>query len=463
MPTVLWFRRDLRLADQPALYRATRDAAAAGDATVALFVLDEALLRPAGRPRQAFLFRCLRELDAALDGRLVVRRGDPVAVVPALAREVGASAVHVTADTGPYGAARDEQVAAALACLEPTVAFVRIGSPYAVSPGRLRPANHDEFRVFTPFYRAWHEHGWPPPAPAPHPSQLRWATGVATEPIPADPDLGDLRLPAAGERAALAAWERFQETLPRYARERDRPDRSTTSGLSVYLKFGCLHPRTLLHALPPGEESSQAFRRQLAWREFYAYVLHLHPASARTDLSPRLAGMVYDSGAEADARFRAWTEGRTGYPFVDAGMRQLAAEGWMHNRARLVAASFLVKDLHLPWTRGARHFLSLLVDGDLASNNHGWQWVAGSGNDATPYVRVFNPVAQAERFDPEGNYVRRYLPELRSVAGAAVHRPWELPEGPPGGYPLPIVDHARERQEAIDRFHALGTGATGRR
>ncbi|MHB8452578.1 MAG: cryptochrome/photolyase family protein [Mycobacteriales bacterium] len=456
MPTLLWFRRDLRLDDHPALYRAARDAAATGDATVALFVLDDALLRPAGRPRQAFLYRCLRDLNAALEGQLVVRQGNPVDVVPAVASEVGATAVHVSADTGPYGSMRDDQVQTALAALDPEVAFVRTGSPYAISPGRLKPTGqHDEFRVFSPFYRAWHEHGWP--APAPRPAQLRWAAGIPTQEIPPDPDLGDLRLPEAGEAAAAAAWERFQRALPSYAQDRDRPDRPATSGLSVYLKFGCLHPRTLLHALPPGEEGSLAFRRQLAWREFYAYILYRHPDSARADLSPRLAGMVYNTGPEADARFLAWTEGRTGYPLVDAGMRQLATEGWMHNRARLVTASFLVKDLHLPWTRGARHFLSLLADGDLASNSHGWQWVAGSGTDAAPYVRVFNPVVQAERCDPEGNYVRRYLPELRSVAGRAVHRPWDLPGGPPGGYPLPIVDHARERQEAVDRFHALGT------
>jgi deoxyribodipyrimidine photo-lyase len=165
--------------------------------------------------------------------------------------------------------------------------------------------------------------------------------------------------------------------------------------------------------------------------------------------------MAVDDGPEADAAFAAWAVGRTGYPIVDAGMRQLAAEGWMHNRVRMIVASFLVKDLHLDWSRGARHFMALLVDGDLASNHHGWQWVAGTGTDAAPYFRVFNPVTQGERHDPHGDYVRRWVPELRSTAGSRVHRPWTLGDGPPAGYPPPIVDHAQERAEALRRYAAV--------
>ena len=196
------------------------------------------------------------------------------------------------------------------------------------------------------------------------------------------------------------------------------------------------------------------FRKEIAWREFYADVLHHAPASARTWLDPRFGQMQHDADADADARFAAWCEGRTGFPFVDAGMRQLLAEGWMHNRVRMVVASFLVKDLHLPWQRGARWFMRHLRDGDLASNQHGWQWTAGSGTDAAPYFRVFNPVTQGLRFDPDGDYVRRYVPELRALPGSAAHEPWKHPSLGLD-YPNPVVDHGEERAESLRRYAAL--------
>jgi deoxyribodipyrimidine photo-lyase len=198
----------------------------------------------------------------------------------------------------------------------------------------------------------------------------------------------------------------------------------------------------------------------LCWREFYADVLWHRPDTAHQAFLPEMRAMEVATGRGTDERFRAWAEGRTGYPIVDAAMRQLVAEGWMHNRARMIVASFLVKDLHLDWTRGARWFMDHLVDGDLASNQHGWQWVAGTGTDAAPYVRVFNPTSQGERYDPAGDYVRRYVPELRDVAGKAIHRPWDLPGGPPPGYPPRIVDHAEEREEALRRFEAVRSLAT---
>ena len=223
------------------------------------------------------------------------------------------------------------------------------------------------------------------------------------------------------------------------------------------LKFGEVHPRTLLADLArspaAGSPGATTFVTELAWREFYADVLWHHPASAWSDLRP-MAGMVYD---EPSAGFEAWRAGRTGFPFVDAGMRQLAATGWMHNRVRMVTASFLVKDLHVWWPHGARHFMALLADGDLASNSHGWQWCAGTGTDAAPYFRVFNPVGQGLRFDPDGAYVRRWVPELAHVPGAAAHEPWRHPRGYAASYPTRILDHAVEREEALRRYAATRT------
>jgi deoxyribodipyrimidine photo-lyase len=444
---VWWVRRDLRLADNPALLAAARD-----DATVLpLFVLDPALSTPAGAPRQAYLLRSLRALDDDLGGALHVRGGDPVTVLPRVAELAGASEVHVAADHGPYGSRRDAAVEQALA--ERGIALVRTGSPYAVAPGRVRKGDGTPYRVFTPFHRAWAGHGWRSPAGGA--DRVRWAALDGAEALPAEPDLGALVLPPAGERAATERWLAFADTdLDDYASTRDRPDLDRTSRLSVHLKFGELHPRTLLAELGdrPGHET---FRRELAWREFYADVLHHQPGSARSYLQPPLAAMEHDTGPLAEQRLAAWQAGRTGYPFVDAGMRQLLAEGWVHNRVRMVVASFLVKDLHLEWTLGARWFLRHLVDGDLASNQHGWQWVAGTGTDAAPYHRVFNPVGQGLRFDPDGAYVRRYLPELRGVPGPAVHEPWRLPGGSPSGYPDPIVDHSVERTEALRRYRQV--------
>jgi deoxyribodipyrimidine photo-lyase len=447
--SVLWFRRDLRLSDNPALLTA-RDAAGRDGAVLPVFVLDDALRRPSGAPRLAFLYGCLRALDEALDGRLVVLRGKPENVVPRVAREVGAGSVHVAADFGPYGRERDEQVATELSVLPEGVELVRTGSPYAVAPGRVRKEDGTPFRVYSPFYRAWRRHGWRAPA---RPASVRWLSGVDGTDVPGDPPLpGRLRLPEAGEAAALARWADFRDTALRgYADDRDRPDRPGTSRLSAHLKYGTVHPRTLLAGLDDGA-GAETFRKELAWREFYADVLWHEPASARECLNARFRSLQVDTDAD---RFRAWAEGRTGYPIVDAGMRQLRAEAWVHNRVRMIVASFLVKDLHLDWTLGAREFLRHLVDGDLASNNHGWQWVAGCGTDAAPFHRVFNPVTQGRKFDPDGDYVRRHVPELREVGGAAVHEPWDLPGGPPEGYPDRIVDHAEARTEALARYERV--------
>jgi deoxyribodipyrimidine photo-lyase len=445
----MWFRRDLRLSDNPALVAAVRHAGPDGE-VVGLFCRDPYLEGSSGAPRRAFLAGCLAALDRDLGGRLVVRTGRPEEVVPELATSAGAGAVFIAGDFGPYGRRRDRRVADQLG--RRGVPLVSVGSPYAVSPGEVLTRAAEPFKVFTPFSRAWRAHGWAEPLRSP--GRITWARGFGSDGPPAVPVTGP-DLPEAGEQAAKRAARRFfAGPLDRYAEARDRPDLDVTSRLSPYLKWGCLHPRQLLAKL--GRSAAHdAFRSELCWREFYADVLWHRPDTVSQALIPAMRRMEVDVGPEADAAFAAWAEGRTGYPIVDAGMRQLAAEGWMHNRVRMIVASFLVKDLHVDWSRGARHFMAQLVDGDLASNHHGWQWVAGTGTDAAPYFRVFNPVTQAERYDPEGDYVRRWVPELRSLAGAGVHRPWTHEGGPPAGYPMPIVDHADERAEALRRYAAV--------
>ena len=295
------------------------------------------------------------------------------------------------------------------------------------------------------------------------PASPRWATGLRSEPVPQGPDLGGATILAPGEEAGLRRLADFADRVTAYARGRDFPAEDATSRLSAYLKFGCVHPRQALDAVKNHRgQGAERFRTELAWRDFYASVLAAFPDSARHSLRPEMAAMKLDTGPDADRRFEAWAEGRTGYPIVDAGMRQLKAEAWMHNRVRMIVASFLVKDLHLDWVRGADLFMDRLQDGDLASNNHGWQWVAGTGTDPAPYFRIFNPTSQGKRFDPAGDYVRRWVPELRQVAGAAVHEPWRLGGGPPWGYPLPIVDHGEERKEALARYGAIREHTTER-
>ena len=450
--TVLWFRRDLRLSDHPALVAAV-EAARPDGRVVALFCIDDRLWAPAGDNRRAFLVGCLRALDESIGGRLVVRTGDPTVVVPAVAAEVGAAQVFVTGDHGPYGIARDAAVSRALAAAGR--ALVAVGSAYAVEPATVRTGSGEPYKVFTPFSKAWGVHGWPAPVRAP--GALPWATGLASDGVP-EPPVVNTALPEPGEAAAKKAARRFVDgDLAAYDEQRDDPGLDATSRLSPYLKWGCIHPRQLLARLDRSE-SHRAFRKELCWREFYADVLYHRPDTARRPVVHRMARLEVDAGAAADAAFEAWCAGRTGYPMVDAGMRQLLAEGWMHNRVRMLTASFLVKDLHLDWTRGARWFMRHLVDGDLASNQHGWQWVAGTGTDAAPFVRVFNPVAQGERFDPLGEYVQRWVPELAGVSLRYVHRPWDDPAGLPEGYPPPIADHADEREEALRRYAAMRRG-----
>lgn len=450
-PAIMWFRRDLRLADNPALL-----AAASSGPLIAVFVLDPALCDHAGAARLTFLHSALRDLDQnlrALGGKLTLRAGRPEVEIPALARRIGAGSVHVAADFGPYGARRDSLVADTLAASG--VTLVRTGSPYAVAPGRVVNAAGEPYRVFTPFYRAWRRHGWRLPAHTLD-SVTSWAV-CDSDPLPGSLTAGPNGAPidgdGPGESGAAARWATFRAAdLAFYPQRRNQPSVDGTSYLSAHLKFGTIHPRTLLADLGPDDD---AFARQIAWREFYAAVLHFWPHSARDYFQPAMADLPWAHGTVADEHFDAWQRGRTGYPLVDAGMRQLVATGWMHNRVRMVTASFLVKDLHIDWRRGARHFMRYLVDGDLANNQHGWQWVAGTGTDAAPYFRVINPTTQAKRFDPSGDYIRRWVPELHSLPATEIHTPWTRGGGLPAGYPQPIVDHSEERRILLADYEAL--------
>jgi deoxyribodipyrimidine photo-lyase len=445
MPTsIMWFRRDLRLADHPAL-----TSAAADGPVVGLFVVDPRLWDSAGGARRAWVAASVLALRDATDGALVVRFGEPATVLPQVADAVGAGVVHVTGETTPYGRARDARVAAALARHdvrgEPT------GTPYAVDPDQVRTQQGGPYQVFTPFARAWREHGWPVPLPVPD---------IAWHRLPEDEAIARLerargeavaRMPEPGEEAAHRRFGEFLDhDLDDYDTARDLPGDDRTSRISPYLKIGAVHPRQLLAGLADHDGvDADRFVTELAWREFYADVLWHHPRSSWSDLRP--LALSYDDPGDA---LDAWRDGMTGYPLVDAGMRQLRHEGWMHNRVRMITASFLTKDLHMWWSVGARHFLDHLVDGDIASNNHGWQWVAGTGTDAAPYFRVFNPVSQGRKFDPEGDYVRRWVPELGHLPGAAAHEPWRHEDGYARGYPPRLVDHGDERRDALARYAA---------
>jgi deoxyribodipyrimidine photo-lyase len=444
-PILLWLRRDLRLGDLPPLL------AAEGRHVLACFVLDPALEASAGERRLSFLFDSLRDVQDQLDGTLLVVRGEPEVRIPKIVDAIDAEAVHVTGDFAPYGRRRDTKVAEALG----DIPLRAEGSPYAVSPGRVSKDDGEPYRVFTPYFRTWKEHGRRAPADT-GPGSATWidpgdVTGVKGITIPTSPVALDI---AAGERAAHKRFTEFiDDGVLGYEQDRNRPDLEASSRMSAYLKYGNIHPRSLLAELEKSEGAGQAaYIRELAFRDFYADVLYQRPDSVWWNLNKKFDGMDHDSGPDADADFDAWREGKTGFPIVDAGMRQLAGSGFMHNRLRMIVASFLVKDLHLPWQRGAAWFLDQLIDGDMASNQHGWQWVAGSGTDAAPYFRVFNPTTQGKKFDPSGDYVRRWVPELRAISGATVHEPGALR---PDDYPEPIVDHSAQRKVALDRYNSL--------
>jgi deoxyribodipyrimidine photo-lyase len=441
---VVLFTRDLRMHDHPALAAAV-DAA---DTVVPLFVLDRALLASFGAPnRVAFLLDSLRDISSSLrehGGALFVRAGDVVDEAMRVALEAKAEAIFVSEDVSAFAQARERRLARA--CDEGGLELRVMPGVTVIPPGDLAPSGGEGYRVFTPYWRRWCEAPRRPLAPTPR--AVAVPAALARGRLPALAAIAGTRvasdLPAGGESAGVKLVEAWLASgVGDYDELHDDLAADATSHISPYLHFGCLSPLAVAERTR-GHAGAEPFVRQLCWRDFYAQLLALRPDSSRHDFRPR-----GDSWRTDEAGLAAWKEGRTGLPIVDAGMRQLAREGSMHNRARLLTASFLTKDLYVDWRAGAAHFFDLLVDGDVANNVGNWQWVAGTGVDTRPN-RVFNPIAQAKRFDPAGDYVRRYVPELAGVAGFAVHEPWKLAQQP-AGYPEPIVDHG----EAVARLRAI--------
>ena len=463
MTAVLWLRRDLRVHDHPALRAAT----SGHERVVPVFCLDDRLLhgRFASGPRTQFLLESLSDLDDSLrrrGGGLVIRRGPPERELPALAREVGADEVHFTGDLTPFARRRGERVLEALrdARIE---SRAHPGLTVADDVTAITTKAGKPYTVFSPFHRAWLEA--PRREVVPAPRKLTLPSGGRKGKVPKLSELGleqEVEDPVrGGESAGRRRMNTFlREVVDRYATDHDALGRDRTSRLSPYLHLGCVSAREIEERLP-GRKGPQAFRRQLCWRDFYHQVIYHFPDNARDEFQERYRRSLAWTGGEDE--FRAWAEGRTGYPLVDAGMRQLRREGFMHNRARLVVGSFLTKDLGIDWRRGEAWFMRLLLDGDEANNNGNWQWIASVGVDPQPYFRrIYNPARHMERFDPDGAYIRRYVPELRDVPDEHLAEPWDMPpevqraSGCVIGedYPHPIVDHRVARQEAMERYRS---------
>ncbi|MFD4635548.1 cryptochrome/photolyase family protein [Streptomyces sp. NPDC058284] len=447
--SVVLFTSDLRVHDHPPLRAAVKRA----DAVVPLFVLDRTIggLGGSGPNREAFLADCLTDLDRRLrdrGGRLVVRAGDPVDEVRAVVRATDADEVHMAAGVSRYAHTREKRLRAALEA-DGKHLHVHDAVITAVEPGAVTPAGSGHFAVFTPYYRRWSAQGVRAVLAAPR--TVRVPDDVRSDPLPARDRVKGLSpgLAEGGESAGRARWKAWlRDGIDRYDKTHDDLAGDATSRLSPHLHFGTLSGAELVR--DAGRRTSRGaedFVRQLCWRDFHHQVLAARPDAATADYRTR--GDRWRSEESAREDIAAWQEGRTGYPIVDAAMRQLLHEGWMHNRGRLLTASFLAKTLYVDWRVGARHFRRLLVDGDLANNQLNWQWVAGTGTDSRPN-RVLNPVLQAKRYDPDGAYVRRWVPELGELRGPAVHEPWKLraAERARYDYPEPLVELA----DGLSRF-----------
>ncbi len=457
-PAIIWFRRDLRLHDHPALGAAVET----GDgAVVPLYVLDPRLLggRFASPNRTWFLLGALRALAADLadlGAPLVIRVGDPAAVVPAIVRATGARHVFVSRDHAPFGRARDRRVAGILGGLPAPVRLHMRSGDLVHEPETVATSDGRPYEVYSPFRRAWERlpiRSTLPPPPAGlrgHGVEPGGIPDLASLGLGRDPTAEPAALPEPGEAAARRRLERWLERgLGTYHETRDRLDLADgTSRLSTDLHFGLLSATEIVERVlaAAAGDGRRVFLNELVWREFYAHVLFHRPSVRHAAFRPAFDAVEWSSDAAA---FDAWRAGRTGYPVVDAAMRQLQATGWLPNRARMIAASFLTKDLLIDWRAGEAHFMRHLVDGDVASNNGGWQWCASTGTDPQPYFRIFNPVSQGRRFDPDGRYVRRWVAELADVPTDAIHDP-----GPHPGtdYPSAIVDHAVARVRALAAY-----------
>ena len=452
------FTRDLRVRDHPALSAAVRE----HDAIVPAFVFDSQLLRGscAAPNRLAFLLDCLSDLDRSLGERgtrLLVRQGEVIDEAMKLVHRWGITAIYMSADVTPYAQHRHALLAAA--CQRQRIELRTFPGVTVVPAGELTPTGGDHYRVFTPYWRVWSSLAVAPLLQAPR--RIGGPAGARRRAV-ALPKLSSLtsakaspQLQAGGESAArvqLARW--LRGPIDGYEGGHDDLAAEATSRLSAHLHFGCISPRTVLVRSRGHAAGGEAFARQLCWRDFHHQVLAARPELPHADYRPR-----GDRWRRDERSSDAWRDGLTGYPVVDAGMRQLAQEGFMHNRARLIVASFLTKLLYVDWRTGAAHFARLLIDADVANNVGNWQWVAGTGNDTRPN-RVLNPMRQAERFDPRGDYVRRHVPELASIPGRAVHQPWLL--GPARAridYPEPLLDHRAAAAELRARRYGSNSPA----
>ncbi|MEV7415590.1 deoxyribodipyrimidine photo-lyase [Streptomyces sp. NPDC089919] len=454
-PSVVLYTSDLRLHDHPPL----RAALAAGGPVVPLFVTDPGVAAAgfAVPNRLAFLADCLADLDAGLrarGGRLVLRTGDPVAEVCAAVRESGAREVHLAAGASGYAQAREDRLRDALAA-QGCALHVHDAVITAVAPGELLPAGSDHYAVFSAYFKRWATAALRRPVAAPR--KVPVPDGLSSAPLPARSKVTGTSpgLAPGGEdaaRARLTGW--LRGAVDGYEEGHDDLGGDRTSRLSPHLHFGTLSAaEAVARARSRGGPGAEAFVRQLCWRDFHHQLLAARPEAATADYRPRHDR--WRTGGAAREETEAWRAGRTGYPMVDAAMRQLAHEGWLHNRGRMLAASFLAKTLYVDWRVGARHFLDLLVDGDVANNQLNWQWVAGTGTDTRPN-RVLNPVRQGLRYDPEGRYVHRWVPELADLPAPLVHQPWKLPAAERArlDYPEPVVDLA----DALARFKAARSG-----
>jgi deoxyribodipyrimidine photo-lyase len=473
-PSILWFRQDLRLDDNPALQAALVH----GRAVVAVFIWDpeaEGAWSPGGASR-GWLHWSLRNLDAGLrekGSRLVVRQGNSLNVLQQLIDETGAKAVFWNRRYEPAIATRDRQIEDTLGGRG--VRVETFNSLLLFEPWTVQTKSSTPYKVFTPFYRACRalpEPALPRAAPTAVEAPHKWPASLkldALRLLPRIPwDAGIRSTWNRGEETAeiTRVHEFVRQSLANYPDARDRPDVEGTSRASPYLHFGELSPRRLWHAVQTAMQSRQpaayrrageAYLRQLVWREFAYHLLFHFPETVSAPLNRSFGNFRWRKDPRA---LKAWQQGNTGYPIVDAGMRQLWATGWMHNRVRMVVGSFLVKDLLLPWQAGAKWFWDTLVDADLANNTLGWQWVAGCGADAAPFFRIFNPVRQGERFDPNGDYVRQWVPELDKLPSRWIHKPWQTPPAVlreaavelGRNYPHPLVEHGKARTRALELF-----------
>jgi deoxyribodipyrimidine photo-lyase len=451
-PVVVWFRQDLRLADNPAL----RVAAATGAPLVCVFILDDET--PGdwkwGGASRWWLHHSLERLDKSLKGHLVLRRGHAAAEIKALVKQTGADTVMWNRCYEPFSVERDKTLKSDLA--EQCVTVESFNGALLHEPWELKTGGGTPFRVFTPFWKAMRERAVAKPHPAPRDLKLRKAPGEDLKDwklLPANPDWAKGFDWMPGEKAAHNALYDFLDEIRDYADARDLPDRDGTSRLSPHLHWGEISPRQVWHAVRTHGHGTghETFLKELGWREFCTQLLFHNPTLPTQPLDARFVKFKW---RRSEKDFQAWAKGLTGIPIVDAGMRQLWQTGWMHNRVRMIVASLLIKHLGIHWRDGERWFWDTLVDADLGNNAANWQWVAGSGADAAPFFRIFNPVLQGEKFDPRGSYVRKFLPELEKVADKYIHKPWEAP-APPANYPAPIVDLAEGRTRALAAFRAL--------